>query len=131
MKPAIQILVVDDQPAIRRGLRMWLALEPDLTVVGEAANGLEALRLADRLRPDVIVMDVEMPHMDGLAATEALRTIAPGAAVVILSLYDNPAVRARASEAGAAFVLKQAGAEALVAAIRRTRDAARHSGPPT
>jgi DNA-binding NarL/FixJ family response regulator len=122
----IRILLVDDQSAIRRGLRMSLGLENDLHVVGEAGDGLEALKLAGELKPDVVVMDVEMPKMDGLTAAEKLQTVAPGAAVVILSLHDSLAMRARARDAEIDFVAKHEGVSALVAAIRR---AAKGLGP--
>lgn len=115
----IRVLIVDDQAAIRDGLRMRLALESDVQVVGTASDGLEALRWAHKLNPDVVVMDVEMPHMDGIAATEALHFVAPLSVVVILSIYDSPRLRERAHEAGAAaFVAKQAGDAVLLAAIR-------------
>jgi DNA-binding NarL/FixJ family response regulator len=115
----ITILLVDDQPAVRQGLSMRLALEPDLEVIGEAKDGMEALRQAHELHPDVVVMDIEMPRLDGIAATEALRTNEPGCCVVILTVHENSATRARANDAGAAaFVSKHAGDEALLAAIR-------------
>jgi DNA-binding NarL/FixJ family response regulator len=118
-KDMITILLVDDQPAVRQGLSMRLALEPDLEVIGEAVDGVEALRRAHELHPDVVVMDIEMPRLDGIAATEALRTIEPGCCVVILTVHESSATRARARDAGAAaFVSKHAGEEALLAAIR-------------
>jgi DNA-binding NarL/FixJ family response regulator len=123
---AIRILLVDDQAAIRRGLRMSLGLESDLDVVGEAGDGVEALKLAGELKPDVVIMDIEMPKMDGMKAAEELHTVAPGAAVVILSLHDSLVMRARAREAEAAFVAKHEGVSALIAAIRR---AAKGAGP--
>ena len=92
----VRLLLVDDEPAVRRGLRIWLALEPNLEVVGEAGRAAEAMLLAQALRPDVILMDVEMPGMDGISATAALRSVAPQSAVVILTLYDDAATRARA-----------------------------------
>ena len=116
----ITILLVDDQSIVRQGLRMELALEPDLKVIGEAENGEDALELARRLQPDVILMDVQLPLMDGITTTVKLRTIAPGCAVVILSLYDDAKTRAAARAAGvAAFVGKQEQAEKLLAAIRQ------------
>jgi DNA-binding NarL/FixJ family response regulator len=114
----ITLLVVDDQPSVRRGLRMRLALEPDLKTLGEASNGLEALAAVRSLKPDVVVMDVDMPHMDGIAATATLAEVAPCTAVVILSIHDDEATRQRARAAGAAaFVAKQAGDLALLEAI--------------
>jgi DNA-binding NarL/FixJ family response regulator len=114
------VLLVDDQPAAREGLRIWLTTEPDVTVVGESGTGEEAIRMGRTLSPDVVLMDVEMPDMDGIAATAALRASAPHVAVVILSLYDDARTRARAREAGAAaFVAKHQAKTTLLATIRR------------
>ena len=115
----IKIVLVDDQPQVRMGMRMRLALEPDLAVVGEAGDGRSALELVPELRPDVVLMDVAMPGMDGMTATAALREVAPESAVVILSLYDNTAMRAQARVAGAvSFVAKHDGDLPLLSAIR-------------
>jgi DNA-binding NarL/FixJ family response regulator len=115
----IKLLLVDDLACVRQGLRMRLGLEPDLQVVGEAGDGAEALALASSLRPDVVVMDVEMPGMDGLAATAALQKSAPRCAVVTLSLHDDIATRLRAHLAGSrAFVAKHQPVDQLLAAIR-------------
>ena len=114
------IVLVDDQATLRRGLRMWLTLEPDLEVVGEAESGEAALRLVRALSPDLVLMDVEMPDMDGIAATAALRAASPHVAVVILSLYDDARTEARAREAGAVgFVSKHQAKSTLLATIRR------------
>ena len=116
----IRLLLVDDRPAIRKGLRIWLALEPNMEVVGEASDGAEAISQARALRPDVVLMDVEMPGMNGVSATAALRSVVPQSAVVILTLYDDAATRTRAREAGAAaFVAKHRIEETLLAEIRR------------
>jgi DNA-binding NarL/FixJ family response regulator len=113
-------MLVDDEASVRQGLRMRIELEPDLEVVGEAADGLQAAKLALILAPDVIVMDLEMPKMDGIAATDWLREVMPQVAVVILSMYGDGTARADASAAGAKdFVEKQEGVETLLDAIRR------------
>lgn len=115
----IGILLVDDSTAIRQGLRMRLSLEPDLAVVGEAESGEEALRLVEALRPDVVLMDAEMPGMGGLAAARAIAEVDPRPTVVVLSLSDDRASRARALASGAAaFVAKQEANSALPDTIR-------------
>ena len=119
MKP-IRLLLVDDEPTILRGLRMRLALEPDVEVVGEAGDGVTALEQVERLAPQVVLMDVEMPGLDGIATTSELRSRSNGAAVVMLSMHDDAATVERALAAGAtAFVSKQSIDGALLEAIRR------------
>jgi DNA-binding NarL/FixJ family response regulator len=116
----IRLLLVDDQPAVRRGLRMRLALESDFVVAGEAEDGVSALALMSELRPDLVLIDAQMPRMDGIIATVALRAAFPEAAVVILSLHDDIATRKQAAAAGAtAFLSKQATDTALVEALRQ------------
>jgi len=118
MKP-IQVLLVDDEPSILRGLRMRLGLESDICIVGEAADGSSAVDMASRLSPDVVLMDVNMPVMDGIAATREIAMRAPDSAVVILSMHDDHETADRALAAGAvAFVAKQQIDKALLAAIR-------------
>ncbi len=113
------VLLVDDQPALRRGLRLRLAIEPDIAVIGEAGDGQAAVDLAGTLAPDVVVMDVTMPGLDGIAATRALREAVPGSAVVILTLHDDTATRSRALAAGAiALIAKHQPPNDLLAAIR-------------
>ena len=115
----IRLLLVDDQPMLRRVLRMHLALEPDMSIIGEASDGAEALALAQALHPDVIVMDVVMPGLDGITATQALSAREPAIPVVILSIYDDDATRQRAHLAGAAaFIGKYEPTDVLVQAIR-------------
>lgn len=115
----IRLLLVDDQPAVRRGLRMRLALEPDILIAGEAEDGAAALALMTKLRPDIVLMDAQMPRMDGIIATIALRAAYPDAAVVILSLHDDQATRKQAAAAGAtAFLSKQASDTTLMAVLR-------------
>jgi DNA-binding NarL/FixJ family response regulator len=116
----IKILLVDDDPNIRRGVRMNLALEPDFSVVGEADDGWEALRLARELQPDVVVMDIRLPSLDGLSAAERLRKSQPQCAVIILTLYDDPLNRERAKQIGvAAFIPKQRTDGKLANVIRK------------
>jgi DNA-binding NarL/FixJ family response regulator len=116
---AIRILLVDDQSSVRRGLAMRLQLEPDITVVGEAEDGTTAVQAARTLQPDVLVMDYEMPGMDGIEATKALADLGSESRVVMLSIHDNPTVKRAAAGAGVhAFVAKHQPSEALLAAIR-------------
>jgi DNA-binding NarL/FixJ family response regulator len=119
MNEPIRVLLVDDQPSVRRGLRMRLGLEPDMTVVGEASDGAEALTASVNVEVDVVLMDIEMPVMDGITATTQLSQSEPGCAVVILSLHDDSATRERAHVAGAVdFVAKHEIDRALTDAIR-------------
>jgi DNA-binding NarL/FixJ family response regulator len=119
----IRLLLVDDQECIRRGLKMRLALEPDVQVVDEADDGAEGVFLAQQLRPDVVLMDVELPGIDGLTATAAIAALKPPPAVVLLTIHDDAATRARAQEAGAvAFVCKHDGCDAVLAAIRQAAE---------
>lgn len=116
----IRLLLVDDQPAVRKGLRMRLALEPDLVVVGEAGDGQSALELAAAQSPDVVILDLEMPGMDGIVTAAALRARGSGGIIVILSIHDESAFRSRAMAAGAFdFVVKNGGVEPLLEAIHR------------
>ena len=115
-----RLLVVDDEARVRRGLRMRLTVEADMEVIGEAGSGEAALQLVRSLSPDVVLMDVEMPGAEGISGIAALRRVAPRSAVVVFTLYDDAAMRARAREAGAAaFVTKHQTEEALLTAIRR------------
>ena len=117
----IRVLIVDDVPQVRRELRTLLPLLDAIDIVGEAENGQSAIELAAALRPDVILMDVEMPMMDGLAATRLIKQQCPQCRVIILSIYNDEAVRAKARSAGADdFVDKGAPLAALLQAIQAT-----------
>lgn len=116
----IRLLLVDDQSTVRRGLAMRLQMEPDIQIVGEATTGKEALRLVQELKPDVVLMDIEMPEMDGIEATAVLHKANSPSAVVILSIHDDMHTRGRAQIAGAvAFVEKRGVTDSLLAAIRQ------------
>jgi DNA-binding NarL/FixJ family response regulator len=115
----IRLLLVDRQPSVRRGLKMRLALEPDLEVIGEAGDATEAVPLARVLRPNVVLMDVEMLGTDGIMAIETLRTAASESAVVIFTLRDDAATREHVRAAGAAaFVAKHRTEDVLLTTIR-------------
>ena len=119
MSSVITLLLVDDQALARQGLRMRLELEPDVHVIGEASDGACALTLVERLQPDVVLMDIEMPGMDGITATRELCERNASTQIVMLSLYDDSSTRARARAAGAtAFIAKHELEEPLLAAIR-------------
>ena len=118
---ATRVLLADDQAVVRRGLRTILEAEPDMEIVGEAADGVEAVALAHRRAADIVLMDVRMPRMDGLAATRLLAHPATGAPidVLVVTTFDLDEVVFAALRAGAAgFLLKSAEPEVLVAAVR-------------
>jgi DNA-binding NarL/FixJ family response regulator len=118
-KPTIRVLIVEDQPLIRKGLRMRMNLERDLDVVGEAETGLRAVSMVDDLEPDVVVMDIEMPVMDGLQATQIIHARHPQTIILILSIHCETNYKVKALQAGAtAYVEKVGGAVALIREIR-------------
>lgn len=115
----IRTLVVDDQSMVRAGLRMLLAEEPDVEVVAEAGNGLEAIAQAARYRPDVVLMDIRMPELDGLEATRRILAADAAAKVLILTTFNLDDYVYEALRAGASgFVLKDDPPEQLIAAVR-------------
>ena len=119
-KPAIRVLAADDQRVVREGLAMLLGLLPDVEVVGTAADGEEALALADELRPDVVLMDLRMPRMDGVEATRRLRASHPEIKVVVLTTYADDHSVLEALRAGAlGYLTKDAGADEIRQALQR------------
>ena len=116
---AIRIMITDDHGVVRQGLRMFLSLDPDIQVVGEAENGQEALEMARELEPDVVLMDLLMPVMDGISATQAIRAELPEVEIVALTSVLEGASVAGAVRAGAiGYLLKDTDAEELHRAIR-------------
>ena len=116
---AIRVLIADDQALMRTGFQMILDVQPDIQVVGEAIDGSDAIRRYERLTPDVVVMDVRMPAMDGIEATRRLTALDPPARVLILTTFDLDEYVYEALRAGASgFLLKDRPPEELVAAVR-------------
>jgi DNA-binding NarL/FixJ family response regulator len=120
MANKISVLLVDDHNLVRRGFRRMLEDEPDIDVVGEAADGKEAIRLAKRLRPQVIVMDCAMPAVNGLVATRRILADSPSCAILMLSMHSEDTLVRQALDAGArGYVLKNAIDLDLATAVRR------------
>ncbi|GAA4218771.1 DNA-binding NarL/FixJ family response regulator [Streptosporangium album] len=114
----LRLLIVDDHPVVREGLRGMLEADPEITVVGEAASGDEAVVRAGELRPDVILMDLRMPDGDGVSATSRILAVRPESRVIVLTTYETDQDIVRAVEAGAAgYLLKDTSRADLLAAI--------------
>ncbi|MGG1313811.1 response regulator transcription factor [Cohnella laeviribosi] len=116
----VRIMLVDDHAVVRSGLRMLLESKPGIEVVGDAADGDEAIRMALQIKPDLVLMDLSMPHgKDGLTATAELKKLLPDTAVLILTMHDDEEYLFRSIQAGASgYILKSAPHEELLAAIR-------------
>src|SRR5512140_2945729 len=119
MADSIRLIIVDDHPVVRDGLRGMLGSQADFEILGEAANGDEALAQAGALHPDVVLMDLRMPRVDGVSATSRIRAAWPQIHVLVLTTYDGDADILRAIEAGATgYILKDAPREELFRAVR-------------
>jgi len=115
----IRVAIADDQRLLREGLRIILEAAPDMSVVGEAEDGVEAVKLAQEEQPDVMLMDIRMPLRDGIAATEAIRKALSNVRVLLLTTYDTPELVIEGLRAGAAgYLLKDSSAEELCTAVR-------------
>ncbi|MFJ2750438.1 response regulator [Streptomyces sp. NPDC087297] len=126
----IRILIADDEPMIRAGVRAVLATDPDITVVAEAADGHEAVRLAQSHRPDVAVLDIRMPGTDGIEAAAEIRRTVPATGVVMLTTFGEDAYILRALGEGATgFLIKSGEPEELVAGVRAVADGAAYLSP--
>lgn len=120
---SIRLLIADDYALVREGLRLLLEGEPDFEIVGEATNGREALKLCRRLGPDLVLMDVRMPEMDGLEATRVLKREQPEIGVLIVTMHENPDYLFEAIKGGAAgYLLKDASRDELIATVRKALD---------
>jgi two-component system response regulator NreC len=118
-EPPITVLLADDHGVLRAGLRMLLENQPEMTVIGEAGDGITALRLTQELSPDVLLLDISMPGMDGLQALLAIRVAAPDCRVLLLTMHEEEAILRQALQAGAAgYVLKKSAETELLSAIR-------------
>jgi DNA-binding NarL/FixJ family response regulator len=116
----ISVLIVDDHEVVREGLRLSLLRSPQIRVVGEAPDGETAIALAERRRPDVIIMDLRMPGMDGIEATEEILKTSPDTAVIVFTAYSERALLSRSLESGAkGYILKEAPHETLLRAIEK------------
>jgi DNA-binding NarL/FixJ family response regulator len=117
--PPARLLIVDDHDLIRESTQLMLEDEPDLVVVGEAVNGRHALELCRRLRPDLVLMDVRMPEMDGLTATREIKKEMPAICVLVVSAYESEDYRREAASVGATdYILKDAERRQLLEAVR-------------
>ncbi|PQZ53007.1 MULTISPECIES: response regulator transcription factor [unclassified Microbacterium] len=117
---AIRLLIADDQALVRGALGALLDLEPDLAVIGMASEGAEAVRLAEELRPDVCLMDIQMPGMDGVEATRRIREVSEGTRVLVVTTFARPGYLRSALDAGASgFIVKDTPAEQLAEAVRQ------------
>ena len=119
MSDIVRVLIADDHPVLRSGIRGMLASDPGFEVVGEAADGTEAVALTMRERPDVVLMDLRMPDLDGASATAEIRARRPETQILVLTTYDTDADIVRAIEAGAiGYLLKDVPHEELSRAVR-------------
>jgi DNA-binding NarL/FixJ family response regulator len=115
----IKIFLADDHRMVREGFRLLIETQPDIRVIGEAGNGRDAVRSVAQLSPDIVIMDIEMPDMNGIEATDQLRTACPAVKVIILSMYSTSMHIFRAFKAGArGYILKELAGEDIIKAIR-------------
>lgn len=119
MPENIRVVIADDHPVVRTGLRLMLGMEERIELVGEAADGVAALHLVSSLQPDVVLMDLRMPGMDGLEAIQRIRTEWPQVAIIVLTTYDEDDLMLRSLQAGVrGYLLKESGLDTLLQAIQ-------------
>jgi len=120
---AIRVLLVDDVEQVRRDLRTVLTLSSEIEIIGEAADGLEATSLAESLNPDVVLMDLEMPVLDGYEATRQIKSRFPSCKVITLTVHDYESARLKAKQSGVdAFLVKGAPVETIVQTITKQKE---------
>lgn len=118
---SVRVVIADDHNVVRKGIRELLSDEADITVVGEARNGHEAVDLATALQPDVVVMDIAMPELSGVEATRQIRAIVPGVRVLVLTAYaDDPYIYSLLDAGATGYILKTAESREIVRAVRAT-----------
>jgi len=128
---SVTILLADDHQVVRQGLRALLEAEPDFQIIGEAGDGLETLRLVERFKPQVLILDLMMPGVNGLEVTRQIHQRFPETAIVVLSMHSNEAYVLEALRNGAAgYVLKETGITDLVRAVREALAGRRYLSPP-
>lgn len=128
---SINVLLVDDHNIVRQGLKALLTAEPDITVLAEAQTGREAVQMAAKLHPEVVVMDLAMPLLNGWEATRQILKVAPSAKILVLSTYDSDEhVQQAIASGAAAYLIKQTAASDLVKAIREVRKGNAYFSPP-
>jgi DNA-binding NarL/FixJ family response regulator len=119
MADQIRLIIADDHPVVREGLAAILETQPDMDLLGEAADGVEAVALAKQMQPDVVLMDLQMPNMDGVEAIRQIKALAPTTEIVVLTTYDSDEHIFRGIEAGArGYLLKGARKDEVMSAIR-------------
>jgi DNA-binding NarL/FixJ family response regulator len=127
---SIKVLLADDHALMRHGLRLIIESQEDMEVIGEASDGLEALELAEELRPDIILMDIAMPRCNGLEATRLIQRRLPGIEIIVLTVHEEAESLLEALQGGArGFLLKRARADELIAALRGVLRGEAHLSP--
>ncbi|MFN2114171.1 MAG: response regulator [Anaerolineae bacterium] len=130
MTDRIRILLADDHALLRAGMRALLDGEPDMVVVGEAGDGAECVELAQQIKPDVIILDINMPRCNGLEALGELRELVPASRVLVLTMHDDAGYLRRVlASGGVGYVLKQAASDELLSAIRAVREGGTYLHP--
>ena len=127
----IRVLLADDHTILRAGLRMMLSVQPDIEIVGEASDGRQAITEAQRLQPDVILMDITMPELNGIEATRQVKKLLPETRVLVLTMHENEEYLFQVLRAGASgYILKEAADTELISAIRSVHAGRFYLSPP-